>query len=291
MHLNDQDLATYLESAHSGQPQSTRDHFDHCVACQDAVSWVRASEHEIGALLHFVDHTRRPVAFAAIEARAMRNDSGRHSDATPEPATMDATQYDVGPTRGVEAARGPYRARFPWGFVALACVAGAAAAAVPKSPVRQFLASWVARHAPPTPVVPRGGGGVRQSDVPAAPRGLAIVPRTDHVVLIWQVPQPESVVEVRTASEGSSQIRRVSLLASGDGATYAVSHDTILVDNRGAPRVTFEVDLPPPSKLEGVTLLVGDHVVFRRRGGSLETRAAKSNDGSYSLPLAADHGS
>lgn len=291
MHLNDQDLAAYLDPAHGGGPQRTRHHVDQCAACQDAVGRVRASQDRIGTLLYLLDHPARPVAFAAIEARAIRRNAERPGNVRPVPAASDRAPYDAGSSREVKARRA-YRARAPWGFVALACVAAAAAAAVPRSPLRQFFGSWVARHAPATAVrsVPGGASETRQSGGPAAPRGLAIVPRTGHVVLIWQVPQPASVVEVRTAVEGSSKMGSVSLLASGNGATYTVSHDTILVDNRSAPRVTFEVDLPPPSKREAITLLVGDRVVFRRRGGTLETRAPKSNDGSYSIPLAAGHG-
>jgi hypothetical protein len=67
------------------------------------------------------------------------------------------------------------------------------------------------------------------------------VARTSRIVLIWRVPQAGSVIDIRTALPESSQVGRVSVLASGDGAIYAVSHDTIVVDNHAAPGVTFEV--------------------------------------------------
>ena len=208
MHLNDQDLAAYLDPAHGGGPQRTRHHVDQCAACQDAVGRVRASQDRIGTLLYLLDHPARPVAFAAIEARAIRRNAERPGDVRPVPAALDRAPYDAGSSPEVKARRA-YRARAPWGFVALACVAAAAAAAVPRSPLRQFFGSWVARHAPATAVrsVPGGASETRQSGGPAAPRGLAIVPRTGHVVLILAGPA--------TSERGRSQDSRGGILEDG----------------------------------------------------------------------------
>jgi hypothetical protein len=291
MHLSDHDLAIYLDPPHDAIPETVHGHLEQCAACRNAVSWARTTDHRIAALLDLLDYPARPIAFAAIEGRAIRGKVGHFGDPSSQPAASGSTVDDLGVFLGGKARRG-YRPAVRWGLVGLAFAAAAAAAAVPKSPVRQFLASWVVRreHIAAAPSAPGGTDDLRQSGAQAASRGLAILPRTGQVVLIWRVPQSASVIEVRTASPGSSQVGRVSLVARGDGAIYAVSHDTIVVDNRSAPGVTFQVDLPPPSELASVTLRLGDHVVFRRRGNTLETHAVRARDGSYSIALTADQG-
>jgi hypothetical protein len=77
----------------------------------------------------------------------------------------------------------------------------------------------------------------------------------------------------------------VSVLASGDGATYRVSQDTIAIDNRAAPNLDYDVALPPALQLPVVSIRLAGRVIFARRGAAIVTTGVKQPGGGYTIPL------
>jgi hypothetical protein len=157
----------------------------------------------------------------------------------------------------------------------------AAAAAAPHSPVRLLLARATAhpavtRAAPPGPVA---APTVTATPTPAAPRGVAIS-SPDHVDLIFRGQAQSGLLRIR--SDGAAD---VSVTASTDGPTYTVGSATIVIDPHGTPAVTYDVELPPPTRLARVSVRVGDRIVFARHGSTVLADRPPQADGSYLVEL------
>jgi hypothetical protein len=158
-------------------------------------------------------------------------------------------------------------------------------AAVPRSPVRHLIAGWISLH-------DRSGAAVAARPVPSrtvprtatTPRGVAIIARGPVVVTI-RMPQADGVIRLTAAATADERGPRVSVLASGDGATYLVSQDTIAIDNHAAPALDYDVTLPPAAQLPVVSIRIAGRVIFARRGGAIVTTGVKQPDGSYAIPL------
>ncbi len=285
MHFGDYELGLALNSGAS--QRAFEEHANQCRDCRVALDRARESHLRIGAVLCLLDHPAQPVSFAAIEARALAPIATIDGVSPPERRPVP-----VRPFRDPVSFWNPRptdRRRIAWrrGVVGFLLAAGAAAAAVSAPPVRQFVTALVRPRAPQRPVHPLESPQITASPStsPSLSRGVAITPHSGRAVIVWPAAPTGSVARVKVMEAGTSPGPRVSVLANGDGVIYRVSGDTIFVDNRAASAVSFEVDVPPPSELAALTLVVAQHSVFSRHGTTLDTGTPRSSDGSYSIDL------
>jgi hypothetical protein len=287
IHWGDYELGTVLDTG--VRPRALAEHATRCRDCGDALDRMLEKHDRIGAMLCLLDRPADPVSFAAIEARALAASPLTVTLRPPERPITSATPFRDPVSFWNPRATGRRRIAWRRGALGFLVAAGVAAAAVPATPVRQFVASLI--HAGVHQRTMRSVGSPQAAASGRPPlsiaRGVAITPRSGKPVLVWRVAQPRGVIRVRPSVAGSLPVSRVSVLANGDGVIYQVSGDTIYVDNRAAPGVSFEVDVPPPSALVAITLLVADQSVFDQRGRTLNTRAPRAPDGSYTIPLIA----
>jgi hypothetical protein len=285
MHFGEYELGLALNSGAS--QRALEEHANRCRDCRVALDRARESHRRIGAVLCLLDHPAQPVSFGAIEARALAPfatiDGVFPPERRPVPVLPFRDPVSFWNPRATD------RRRIAWrrGIVGFLLAAGAAAAAVSTPPVRQFVAVLVHARAPQRPVrSPESPQTTASpSTFPSLARGVAITPHSGRAVIVWPAGPPGSVARVKVMEAGNAPGPRVSVLANGDGVAYRVSGDTIFVDNRVASAVSFEVDVPPPSELAAVTLVVAEHSVFSRHGMTLDTGTPRSSDGSYSIDL------
>lgn len=215
------------------------------------------ADREVAALLRLLDHATPPLDFASIQRRA----GGLALGASPSARAI---------TTAVRR-----------GAIILGLGAAVAAAALPA--VRQFVARVIgARQAAqpaPARVVQSTAPSVARA--PVAPRGVAIVP-DGHVDLIFRTAQPGGVLRIRPTAG-----TRVAVTANADGSTYTVGHGTIVVDTR-TTGVTYDIELPTPADLPAVSIRIGEHAVFVRRGAIVHTSGVLEADGSYRISMSAE---
>jgi hypothetical protein len=287
MHLSDAELGAALEAAGGGAAgAAARLHAAACAECGQAVQDLWAIDRNVADVLCLLDHSHPPVQFSTIEARAAQ--PRMVSQETRRPDRGAALPGDGRARRRVGAPARAARSHAPgirWGVILLVAASAAAVAAVPRSPVRRLVATWVGSHhqsGATVPAAPSAPGATAPET--GAPRGIAIIAR-DRVVLTFRLHQAGGEIRVTTAPSPDPSGARVSVAASGDGATYTVSRDTITIDNGTGSSLDYDVGLPPPSQLPGVSIRVADRVVFARSGASIETTGTAQARASYVISL------
>jgi hypothetical protein len=266
MHLTDDELGAMLNADDRGEAaRAGRAHLAQCAECREAVAQLRESDSEIADLLHVLDHPPGTVQFSTIVERATRG-------------AREERSLRLVPG-GNSRSAAPRRA-LRWAGVILAGAAAVAVASVPSSPVRRLIANVTtqpaARSAVPVPSV--AAPSVVPS--PTLSRGIGIVPRRGEAAVVFSMLPVGGRISVRTAAFNAAG--GVSVLASGDGARYGVTRDSIRVDNREASGIDFVVTVPAAQDLPVVSIAVGDQVVFSRRGGSVETTLQRDANGGWS---------
>jgi hypothetical protein len=285
MHLSDAALGAVLDPAGGGAAGTAAlAHAASCAECSQAIQDARTADREVAELLSALDHPLPVLEFSAIAERA----------AAPDIMPRRTPQFMKGLIRvrnapnqwaAAVAAHVVRKPAVRWVAILLFATAAAAVAGVPRSPVRHLITAWISLHDRTDASVAAGPAPPRTVPRTATtPRGVAIIARGPVVVTIRQ-PQRDGVIQLTTAAKVDERGPRVSVLASGDGATYLVSQDTIAIDNRAAPNLDYDVSLPPALQLPVVSIRVAGHVVFARRGGAIVTTGVKQPGGSYAIPL------
>jgi hypothetical protein len=256
MHLGDAELGAALDAAGGGATgTAARAHAAACDPCADALRAARTMDQQVGEILALLDH---PTPTADRHRPALVVERGGRVRSRSETIKSSARR----------------------GAAILVVGAAVAAAAVPHSPVRQFLSRIVAspvHHALPTPVPNTPAAPAALPSV--APRGVAIT-SSDHIDLVFQNPQVSGELRIHPTLG-----THVSVTASADGPTYTVGSATIVVDTHDVPGVAYDIDLPPAARVRSVTIRVGDRTVFSRRGTAVQTVGAVQGDGSYLVKL------
>jgi hypothetical protein len=207
-------------------------HLRACEPCEVRVFELIRQEREIAALLAELDH--------------------------PMPARSVTEIFRKGRAR--EVRRGILAAG-----IATLCAVGAAAAALPASPVHQWirrrLLSPEARQAPaPRPARPAAAA-------PDAAAGISLpAPMTLAVVL--RQPQTSGVVDITLVDGGE-----ITLRSRGGSVAYGLETGRIVVENR-LPALEYDVEVPVG--MERFTLRVNDRIVFEKDGD--QVRAARPAD-------------
>lgn len=284
MHLSDAALGAVLDPGGGTAGTAALAHAARCAECSQAIQEARTADRDVAELLSALDHPAPVLHFSTIAERAAGPDIGPRRT----PQFMKGL-IGVGNSRNQwAAALSAYAGRNPavqWVAILLAMTAMVAVAAVPRSPVRHLIATWISQHDRSGATVPVGGAAARAAPPTATtPRGVAIIARGPVVVTI-RLPQADGAIRLTTAAMADARGPRVSVLASGDGATYLVSQDTIAIDNRAAPRLDYDVTLPPALQLPVVTIRVAGRVIFARHGAAIVTTGVKQPGGGYAIPL------
>ncbi len=152
-------------------------------------------------------------------------------------------------------------------------VAGAAAAAVPGSPVHRWIhdrllsspAQEPAPHhasSPPVPLPGQAAGGV---EVPVAP----------WLTVAFGAEEPGGVLSVTVAERPD-----VSLKAFGGQVAYQIGAGRIVVDNR-RPAGPYALELP--AGVRRLTVVLGDRTIYDSQG------SAPGTTGHDTIPLSAEH--
>jgi hypothetical protein len=222
---------------------ATLHHLAECSECGQRLRRLRASNEDMAQLLREIDHPMPPVSLAAVLARAAQRRRTRR--------------------RGALAAG-----------LATLVIAGAAAAAVPGSPVRRYVervligqAGPQARRAstarPSTALL-----GVRQT----APSGIAFVPVGDVEVRFREV-QRAGTIRIRLTDATAVRITHV-----GGSAGYVLTAGGVSVENAGSG-ASYDITLPRTGA--PAVVRVSDRVVFSKSDSAISTPALPDRGGSY----------
>jgi hypothetical protein len=205
-------------------------HLNKCSECVAATDALRVADTEIDNLLGILDHPapRRAPPRAAAQGRQLR------------------------------------RAAFAASLALF--LAGAAAAAVPGTPLNRWIRNRLERPA---------GSDVRPGPAPSAPpapapapvqtAGGVEVPVSRGLTIVFEHPEPGGILTVATSGRSDA-----SLLAYGGAVSYQVGDGRIMVANR-LPARRYALDIP--AGLPRLTILVGGRIVFDTPGGAAGTAA------------------
>lgn len=285
MHLSDAALGAVLDPAGGGAAGTAAlAHAAGCAVCSQAIQDARTADREVAELLSALDHPLPILQFSTIAERAAAPDieSRRPPEFMKGLMRLGNPRNRWAPAAAARIVRNP---AVRWVAILLAATAMAAVAAVPRSPVRHLIASWISLHDRPGAAVPVAPAPARAAPrTVTTPRGVAIIARGPVVVTIG-LPQADGAIRLTTATTADARGPRVSVLASGDGARYLVSQDTIAIDNRAAPNLDYDVTLPPAAQLPVVSIRVAGRVLFARHGATIVTTGVKQAGGGYAIPL------
>lgn len=232
-------------------------HLATCERCRERLARARAEDARAAELLSALDVPVPPITLEQVKFRARVG--GRPVARSWRP-------------RGVRAAL----------TAGAVLAAGAAAAALPSSPLRAYLADWIGGT--PT-VASRGRPGLRPVAAPATPvgtapparQGVTITPASTLTVA-FDAPQRAGVIRV-TVDTGA----RASVTAYGGNAPrFSVAHDRIGVTNAGD---TASYDVVVPRALVAARVTVAGRDVFAWRAGALVTPLRRDAAGRYLVPL------
>jgi hypothetical protein len=227
-------LALVHDELSSGEAAAIRSHLAGCAGCREREAGVRSGEAKIGALLRLLDH---PVP--------------------------------------VRVAPGARARRFGVRQAALAAslavfLAGAAAAAVPGSPLNQWFRSQLG-GAPSTAPRAAPSAPAPAAATPAQVAGGVEIPAPRALVVTFAEAEAGGLLTVRAGSQANA-----SLQAYGGDVGYQVGDGRIEVDNRKpAGRYTLVV----PATLSRLTVLVDGRSVF-------DSAVRPAASGVDSIPLA-----
>lgn len=210
----------------TGTAAESRAHLAECTECASVLEALRTSDAEIGELLGMLDHPTPGVRPPAIVSRSPR----------------------------------VRRAALAASLALL--IAGAAAAAVPGTPLHRWIQSRLdvsrdagpsREHAPP-PIRPNSSSGQSVGGV--------------------EVPTSRTLTVSFGTSEQGGQLTvartdrpNISLHAFGGDVAYQIGEGSISVDNR-RPAGRYELEVP--AGLRHLTVLLGGRVVFDSDSGHLE---------------------
>jgi hypothetical protein len=77
----------------------------------------------------------------------------------------------------------------------------------------------------------------------------------------------------------------VAVRGDGDGATYTIGQDTIVVENSGKSALNYDVELPSMAQCPRLYIRVGDQLLYSRSEGRIHTRAILDTAGRYIIPM------
>jgi hypothetical protein len=236
VHLTDLDLHALLDGElleiHAGP---IRAHLNDCPACARKRSELERERWETAALLASLDHVVPRPDVEAVVARARRREShGRRALAA---------------------------------GLALLVVAVGAAAALPHSPVRQWLGRVL-------------GGGRRQAAVAtdangakqSGQSGVALVPGPS-IEVVFRERQAAGSIRILLDSGSDAAVRTL-----GGVVRYAVGPSRIVVENATAG-ASYEVLIP--RAVARARVRVGDRVVFAKDGAAISTDVPADSAGRY----------
>lgn len=237
MHLTE----PQLESLTDGEiarvsGESAHHHLTTCAECAEGLARRKAWHREVGDLLLTVDDAPPVVSPDLLIARARR---GRR------------------PRWGAIAA----------GIAAVGVAMVAAAAAVPNSPLRAYLAHLGARH--------RVAPALHQSSEPGV-TSVGFAPAR-VVNVVFERPQQSGEIGITLAD--APLVRVAHRYGS---PSYTLTPDGVVIGNAES-RASYEVTLPRSAPV--VRIRVGDRVVFARDGDAIVTAASPDSQGRYVIPF------
>ena len=200
-----------------------------------------------GAEAGLRSHLAECGACAALEAELRAGDTEVHELL----AILDHAVPRLHPP--VAASRVPSLRRAALAASLALLLAGAAAAAVPGTPLNRWIRDRLA------PSVPAGALRAVPAPARATPddeqaAGGVEVPATRELTLVFGEPEPAGLLTVARADRPD-----VSLRAFGGAVAYQVGDGRIVVDNR-RPALRYALEIPVG--LPRLTVLVGGRVVF-----------------------------
>ncbi len=191
-------------------------------------------------------------------------------------SALDALDYPIRPaSAGQIIDRARARAagrRWRFGAAAVVMLAASAAAALPGSPLRRWIASRAAVEGRETP-----RAGVTAAPAPPAAMNGVTTPAGDSVEVAFSVWQDSGSLVVRRIDEPEVRIRSTEFPAG-----YQVRPAGVLVDNSGS-RASYEAHVSSRARLLRVT--VSGRTVLELRGGRVLVGPAARGDGSYVISL------
>ena len=229
----------------------------------------RLTDGEITSVGGELAHRHLTACAECAEALARRR--AQHREVADLLLTIDDAPPFISPDQLIAQAR---RGRGPrWGAIAAAIAAVgvamvvAAAAAVPNSPLRAYLAHLGIRHraAPAVDQSPES----RVASVGFAPARV--------VNVIFESPQQSGEIGVTL---GDSPLVRVAHRSGS--ASYTLTPDGVLIGNAGSG-ASYEVTLPRSAAV--VRIRVDNRVVFARDGDDIATAASPDSQGRYVIPF------
>lgn len=246
MHLSDQELGLLCDGEDLGdRNEFARRHLASCHACTRALDALESEAAMHARDLVLLDHALPRVSVEAVMARAR--------------------------------ARPRRRAGLIAAGVGFLLFAGAAAAALPGSPVRDYMRRFL---------VPRRAASVTPSsrvidapaprDVEQSSTGVAFVPSRGAEIR-FDATQVDGTLRLSMV-EGAS----IRITHRGGTAAYRVTADGVSVDNTGS---TADFELVVPQTVSRVRVRVDTRTVFEREGGSIRTTAPRDSMGVYVIPL------
>jgi anti-sigma factor RsiW len=222
-----------------------RRHLEGCGACAARHRGLQLAGRRIGDWLRLLDHPA-----PAVDAETVARRAG-------------------GPLR-------PARPGLLAAAVATVLLAAVAAAAiVPGSPLRRFVAS-VLEEPSPAEAPPRQEPASR----PPPASGVSFVPEPDLEVVFLRS-QPEGAIRISLAETPEVRVRVV-----GGSAAYDLDPARLVVNNEGEDG-TYEVRLP--RDLPRVRVRIGDRVVFEKRGAAITGDFLERRE-AYVIPFGARAG-
>jgi hypothetical protein len=140
------------------------------------------------------------------------------------------------------------RSRSVAAAAAILIAATAAATVIPGAPLHRYFHSAVGKPLPDRPAL-------RLVPAPADTAGVTVASDTDVIIALRE---PQSVGEIHVVWQTGAPA--VSVRAIGGDVGYTVRTGRVQIENR-RPALRYEITLPPA--IPGVTLMVGDKVVWQ----------------------------
>jgi hypothetical protein len=243
VHLRDHDI----EALAGGElppasEEAARRHVLECADCSRQLARWHEDEEHTRRLLERIDHPAPPVSVDALIARARQRR----------------------PRWRVPIAAG----------IAAALIAGAAAAAVPGSPVRRYVERVLtAMH----PGAPRGTAGEVRVPERNVASGIAFVP-TQSVEVTFREVQGVGAIRITL---GDSPTLRVTHAEGTAG--YALTDSGIVVDNAHSS-ASYQITIPRGAAL--VRVRAGNRVVFAKEGSRIRAAVTPDSSGAYVIAFA-----
>jgi hypothetical protein len=242
MHLSDGELEALLDGEASPERRrAATAHLAVCSVCAARAAGLTTAQQVTAELLAALDAPAPALSVETIIARA-----------------ADASTRSAAPRRRIALAAG----------VAALVVAVTAAAAIPGSPVRRYVARLLGGPRPAAHPAPQGLQG------PAS--GVAFVP-SGPVAVVFREPQTGGAIQIAFGDTPSLRITHV-----GGRAAYILTTEGVAVDNRGS---SARYDITIPESVTRVEVRIGARLVFAKEGSHIATLGARDTVGVYVIPF------